>query len=323
MVSCSASQRDDNMSMPTKLSSGGCTWEIDMGDPAKPVGSRPKAKPRPPKWAASVGCTYGRGVRRVRTGTSSAQAQRQETAAGMSLARLDGFKAKQLETLGLFRQWEEKGDYDRWHRAHFDWWAFPIDDGSKAAFNVTSEEDVEALRSDPEWLSRYHECVVLVARSWGWDVEAETRIADASPGQHWRNLDVRLAKICRSLYLFEQEQLLSSMQKFATEIQQCEKEGKSFFYGMICLDELLYFELPRRPQIGAAVSELVPPANVDAPKATDLAAPEVATTLAGAFAEPLPPPQCPVDLHAENSSKQTVPSTSGGYTGTQVTGLRL
>merc|ERR1711904_314272 len=58
--------------------------------------------------------------------------------------------------------------------------------------------------------------------------------------------DVRLAKICRSLFLFEQDELLSLMQEFAREVQRTEKGGASFFYGRICLDELLYFELPRR-----------------------------------------------------------------------------
>eukprot|EP00811_Abedinium_folium_P015596 NODE_24556_length_620_cov_2.772819.p2 GENE.NODE_24556_length_620_cov_2.772819~~NODE_24556_length_620_cov_2.772819.p2 ORF type:complete len:64 (-),score=12.31 NODE_24556_length_620_cov_2.772819:17-208(-) len=36
------------------------------------------------------------------------------------------------------------------------------------------------------------------------------------------------------------------MQALAREAQRVEKHGKGFFYGLVCLDELLYFELPRR-----------------------------------------------------------------------------
>mmetsp|Transcript_27401 Transcript_27401/g.66178 ORF Transcript_27401/g.66178 Transcript_27401/m.66178 type:complete len:102 (+) Transcript_27401:1-306(+) len=52
--------------------------------------------------------------------------------------------------------------------------------------------------------------------------------------------------MCRSLFLFEEKDLLESLQAFARDLQAKEKQGKGFFYGMICLDELLYFELPRR-----------------------------------------------------------------------------
>merc|ERR1711904_481086 len=52
--------------------------------------------------------------------------------------------------------------------------------------------------------------------------------------------------MCRSLYLFEEKELLESMQAFARELQRVEKGGKGFFYGTLCLDELLYFQLPRR-----------------------------------------------------------------------------
>lgn len=246
---------------------GGCVWEIsasEIDSEALPASARPKATPRPPKWEAAQGASYGRGSRRAvvaaaRPGASkepAAQSSRGPTS--MSPKRLQAFKDKQLETLENFRAAEASGSWDRIHRGHFDWWMFPIDDGSKPDFNVGSEADIEALRSDEEWHARYLEAVRLVAAAWGWDAITSTRIDPPSPGMGYRGWDVRLAKVCRSLYLLEEEQLLASMQSFAREVQRVEKEGKSFFYGRICLDELLYFELPRRPQ-AAQSAEASPP----------------------------------------------------------------
>lgn len=192
-------------------------------------------------WEAGSGDghKFGRGVRRSLGSLGS-------KSLNMDAKKVAEFKKKQLETLTTFREIEASGAWRKLHSGHFDWWMFPIDDGSKAAFNVTSEADVEALRGDAEWRERYHDSVRLVAKAWGWDVATATRIEPLASGMGWTDWDVRLAKICRSLFLFEETQLLRSVQAFAREIQQVEKKGKSFFYGTICLDELLLFELPRR-----------------------------------------------------------------------------
>merc|ERR1740129_2505814 len=113
-------------------------------------------------------------------------------------------RTKQLQTLEACKAYAARGDWARIHSAHFDWWMFPIDDGSKPEFNVESEADVEALCSDPEWLARYQEFVHLIARAWGWDIVAAARIPPPVPrGMGWSNWDVSLAKACRSLFLFE------------------------------------------------------------------------------------------------------------------------
>ena len=190
------------------------------------------------------------------------------------------------------------------HNAHFDWFMFPIDDGSRREFNVGSDADVQILRSDPEWLANYRESVRLVARAWGWDCEwgmgsdkAGTQLGlaggesagggtatasedsvDVATDQaqggastttasqpavsaqkqigrrflageaagSWTDWDVRLAKIVRSLWMFEEEEYFHSMQNFARSVHEKEKGGESFFYGGICLDEMLAMELPRR-----------------------------------------------------------------------------
>ncbi len=165
----------------------------------------------------------------------------------MTLKKLTAFKAKQVETLSIFRQHAKPGSWEKLHQDHFDWWMFPIDDGSKDEFNICSEEDVTTLRGDVEWLKGYHEALRLAAAAWGWDLTNACRIEPPETGMAWTNWDVRLAKMCRSLYLFEEEELLDSLQTFARDLQIKEKKGKEgFFYNTICLDELLYFQLPRK-----------------------------------------------------------------------------
>eukprot|EP00438_Fugacium_kawagutii_P029037 Skav228260 [mRNA] locus=scaffold3031:160114:162478:+ [translate_table: standard] len=195
---------------------GGLAWELPTG--AKPASARPKAQVRPPRWAAlGSAATYGRKVRaRVAGGGGSKT---------MTEKKLDNFKAKQAETLNTFRQYASAKTWEKLHRHHFDWWMFPIDDGSKAEFNLCSEEDVLALRNDEEWLEGYHEALRLASAAWGWDLDQACRIDPPENGMGWTNWDVRLAKMCRSVYLLEQGDMLASLQKFARDLQENEKEA--------------------------------------------------------------------------------------------------
>lgn len=240
---------------------GGCAWEIETG--AAPASERPKAVPRPPRWytATAVTATYGRGVHRT---AGSAAPSRPSRAKQSTATRLETFKAKQAETLQVFRACEAEASWEKIHRGHYDWWMFPIDDGSKVEFNMSSEADIEMLRSDAEWLSGYRDAVRLVAAAWGYDTSTGAAIEPKVTGMGYRGWDVRLAKICRSLFLFEEAPLLATMQTLAREVQRTEKGGASFFYGRICLDELLYFELPRRPAAACA-------AHADPPTAPEAA----------------------------------------------------
>eukprot|EP00659_Diplonema_papillatum_P015645 gene15645-23880_t len=116
---------------------------------------------------------------------------------------------------------------------------FPIDDGSRQEFNVF-KEDVEELKADQEYLSNYRDAVRLALKAWGWDVDAAQMYQPQEKGMGWTNWDVRLAKICRSLWLFEQADYLDSVQKFARVI----KPNGGFRYAGINLDEILYMRLP-------------------------------------------------------------------------------
>eukprot|EP00927_Polykrikos_kofoidii_P037663 TRINITY_DN31868_c0_g1_i1.p1 TRINITY_DN31868_c0_g1~~TRINITY_DN31868_c0_g1_i1.p1 ORF type:complete len:266 (+),score=52.55 TRINITY_DN31868_c0_g1_i1:113-910(+) len=225
---------------------GGCAWSLGTG--SAPASARPKAAPRPPLWQASGG-RFGR------LGKASLADIRQRPAAGkegndgIAVGR---FKEAQTKTLAMFRECAKDGKWAQLHRAHFDWWMFPIDDGSKPQWNIRSEADVAALRGDSAWLEGYHEALRIATLAWGWDLEQARRVQDPQPEMQWRNWDVRLSKMCRSVFLFEESDILGSLQAYARELQAHEKGGKSFFYGSICLDELLYFELPRRIPEGTA-----------------------------------------------------------------------
>lgn len=191
-------------------------------------GSR-SCRVRPPKWETSRSSSHTMPV------------------------RVNETKRLQSQYLELFRSRCAAARWPDIHRDHFDWWQFPIDDGSRPEFNLKSEADIAFLRSDAEWLDAYLESIRLVARAWGWDVDQRSFIAgngveiSSSPlSGFWDKKDVRLAKIIRSLWLFEEKEYFESMQSFANLINAREYNNRGFFYGSMCLDEILHMRLPRR-----------------------------------------------------------------------------
>ena len=159
--------------------------------------------------------------------------------------KVDQLKKLQNEYLEKFRKFAAKQNWTSIQRDHFDWWMFPIEDGSQMDFHLRSEEDIRALKNDALWRSQYLESIRIVSRGWGWDVEKSELITDGRGGS-WDNWDIRLAKMIRSLWLFEEEQYFLSLQSFARHIQENVYHGRGFHYGSICLDEMLHMVLPRK-----------------------------------------------------------------------------
>eukprot|EP01064_Diplonema_japonicum_P003693 TRINITY_DN1239_c0_g1_i2.p1 TRINITY_DN1239_c0_g1~~TRINITY_DN1239_c0_g1_i2.p1 ORF type:complete len:184 (+),score=41.90 TRINITY_DN1239_c0_g1_i2:68-619(+) len=160
-------------------------------------------------------------------------------------AGISEMKAAQMGNNGrnglkTFREMAEKGQWGRVHNGHFDWWMFPIEDGSQGQYNVL-EMDVKELQADQEYMKNYREAVALVVRAWGWDIDEASPVSPMVQGMGWTSWDVRLAKITRSLWLFEQADYLASIQKFARTL----KPNGGFRYGRINLDEILHMKLPR------------------------------------------------------------------------------
>jgi hypothetical protein len=144
-------------------------------------------------------------------------------------------KNVQARQLAVFRKHANNNDWDEIHHDHYDWFMFPIEDGSQSQYNVLSD-DVKELLNDETWHAGYKEAVILVAKAWGWDVEKQAPVEPKHENMGWTGWDVRLAKIIRSLWIFGQDDFKESMQKFAWKV----KPHGNLRYGYICLDEVLY-----------------------------------------------------------------------------------
>lgn len=83
---------------------------------------------------------------------------------------IESYKTLQAEKLAEFRLSACPGQWNSIHAGcHYDWFLFPIEDGSKGKFNVLAD-DVQDLLGDEEWVRGFVEAVELVAKAWGWDV---------------------------------------------------------------------------------------------------------------------------------------------------------
>jgi len=159
-------------------------------------------------------------------------------------ASLEEMKRTQHAQLKTFRLKAKFGKWAEIHHDHFDWYMFPIEDGSQSEYNVFAA-DVAELIADPEWRDRYHESVKLVAAAWGWDLDEQGWLTEGNVDklrEEWEkrgNWDVRLAKIIRSLWLFGQNNDMTSMQTFAREV----KPNGKLTYGSNNLDEVYFMEV--------------------------------------------------------------------------------
>jgi len=145
---------------------------------------------------------------------------------------------EQQDQLVKFRKYADASKWDQIHSGHYDWFMFPIEDGSQRKYNVYSEDVIE-LRNHRKWILGYREAVELCARAWGWNVKCKCDIIPLDKGMGWTDWDVRLAKIIRSLWLFGEKQYMESMQLYARRV----KPNGGLSYGPICLDEVFSMKL--------------------------------------------------------------------------------
>lgn len=133
---------------------------------------------------------------------------------------LEALKKKQKEHLHKLQKLADQGQWRhlQTHTEHpdsgFDWWMFPVNRASASygdAYHI-GLDDVEILTKDPEFMQNYRDGIVLVAKSWGWDVIHHTDVSDGS--KHWANYPVRLGKMLQSVTIFQQKDLHSSLVQF-------------------------------------------------------------------------------------------------------------
>jgi hypothetical protein len=122
-------------------------------------------------------------------------------------------KEKQSDHLQKLKKlpWKDLQTHTSHPDSGFDWWMFPIDRASQGYGDEyqVSQADIAALKADPEFMKSYREGVVLVAKSWGWDLETGYDVSNEE--QYWTNYQVRLGKMLNSLTLFSQEDLHAAL----------------------------------------------------------------------------------------------------------------
>jgi hypothetical protein len=82
-----------------------------------------------------------------------------------------------------FRRWADEGSWEEFHVNHYDWWAFPIQKPSAHGFAYSlTDEALEELREDSDFLQNLAESAKLLLLSWGWDAERDALVSVAQPG---------------------------------------------------------------------------------------------------------------------------------------------
>lgn len=113
-----------------------------------------------------------------------------------------------VEQLARFRDWALRHEWSAMHRAHYDWWMFPVDRPSSYGFRFTVYADeVRELTADDAYLAGYREGVRLLLLGWGWDTQLCELVHDPDADQRWHDWPIRLLKCLDSTRLFGQEDL--------------------------------------------------------------------------------------------------------------------
>ena len=157
---------------------------------------------------------------------------------------ITGLKQAQAKQLVDFEHWASESNWQAIHMAHYDWWMFPIDEGSAHGQKyVVYPGDIVILKQDPEYLRNYLRGVELLALAWGWDLAQCQAIAQPQPGQAWSRLPIRLYKAARSLQLFGCTDQFESLKALALNLIA---QGESLRYGNSDLAVLFTEGRPRR-----------------------------------------------------------------------------
>ncbi len=129
------------------------------------------------------------------------------------VTKVEKVKAKQADHLEKLKVLASQGGWRNLatHTSHidsgFDWWMFPVSRSSNGygeGYAVT-KDDVSVLMLDDEFMESYREGVILVAKSWGWNLET---LADETCNERkWTGYGVRLGKMLSSLRLFGETKL--------------------------------------------------------------------------------------------------------------------
>jgi hypothetical protein len=128
----------------------------------------------------------------------------------------EALKAKHKDYLDKLEAWAKAGKWENMQgpMAHFDWWMFPIAQDSRGQGKryTMDKARVEELKKDAAFMANYRRAVFLVVQSWGWDLQNNKDISNAT--QKWTGYSVRLWKMVESLKFFGEQELYVRVQKF-------------------------------------------------------------------------------------------------------------
>lgn len=135
--------------------------------------------------------------------------------------KIRDIKEHHARQLAQFEMWAKNQEWSKIHQAHYDWWMFPVDRPSRGHGDrfALSQEEIEVMKKDPDFMRDYRRGVVLVVKAWGWDLEKDQAIVNPqySQGQKWNGYGVRLAKMSDSVRLFGEWGLHTKLKKFFKE----------------------------------------------------------------------------------------------------------
>jgi len=155
-----------------------------------------------------------------RLSTKQIQYRQTQDATRFGFVGIEALIQKQQQHLPKLRKLAAEGQWQhlQTHTDHpdsgFDWWMFPVDRGSKGQGDLykVNRSDIATLKKDSQFMKNYREGVILVAKSWGWNLE--TLESENNPAQYWSGYQVRLGKMLHSLQLFGQEDLRNALISF-------------------------------------------------------------------------------------------------------------
>lgn len=132
---------------------------------------------------------------------------------------IDEMVRLQRETFDRFLRWTTESAWHKFHRAHYDWWAFPINRRSNYGFTYTVfEEEIERLKATPAYVDVLLELARFQMGAYGWDLIGAGSMGDyREPDQRFTGETrvARLEKCARSLQLFGLCDAFQSVQAFA------------------------------------------------------------------------------------------------------------
>ncbi len=109
---------------------------------------------------------------------------------------IDKMKECLYNQLNDFEQWARNEDWSKFHHSHYDWWTFPIPEGSSKGMAYTVYEDeVNQLFKDCRYINSLKRCTDLVCKAWGWDLYNRKFIENPAYNQKWSNWPIRLYKM--------------------------------------------------------------------------------------------------------------------------------